>query len=390
MTRPWRLFERGDDSHWGRWWWTTDRWLLGATVVLIAAGVVLQFGTSPAAAIRMRAAEASPYYFAIRQCVFATLGLGVVIGVSSLGPSGVRRLAFGVYVVTILLMMALPIMGHHSNGAARWVGFGAVKVQPSEFMKPALLVLVAWMCAEARTGEIPGRRIAFGLYLLAAVLLVMEPDYGQTVLITASFGAAFWVAGMPLAWILGLGAASVVGLGVAYNRVAYVHARVTDFLYPHVSEGLDQVQRAARAIAAGGALGRGPAEGTRKALIPDMHTDFAYSAAAEDYGLAFSLILIALFAALVIRGLYRATKVAGPFEQVAATSLFAMVGLQAFINMMVNLGLAPPKGMTLPFISYGGSSILSMCLTLGMALALSRRPSHSPVRPDADREGALG
>jgi len=363
-------FARTDSSRWAQWWWTTDHLLLGATAALITLGVLLQFGTSPAAASRL--GIASPFYFALRQCAFAGLGVVIVLAVSVLKPRGVRRVAFFVYLVAIVAMMALPFLGHNAKGATRWVEFGGFALQPSEFMKPALVVLVAWMFAEARKGEIPGVMIAFGLYAVAVVLLLMEPDIGQTALITAAFGAAFWVAGMPLAWILGMGGTAMVGLVSTYFIFPHVHARMAVFLDPKPTEP-GQVQRAAEAIAAGRAFGRGPGEGIMKVQIPDMHTDFAYSAAAEEYGLWLSLLLISLFALLVIRGLYRAMKIAKPFEQVAAAGLFAMVGMQAFINIVVNLGLAPTKGMTLPFISYGGSSMLAMSLTMGMALALTRR-----------------
>ncbi len=363
-------FARTDTSRWALWWWTTDRWLLGATGVLILLGVILQFGTSPAAAARLNIPW--PFHFAVRQCVFAVLGVGVVLATSVLDPKGVRRVAFVVYAIAILAMLALPILGHNAKGATRWVEFGGFALQPSEFMKPALLVLVAWMFAEAQKGEIPGVSIAFCLYGAAVALLLLEPDIGQTALITASFGAAFWVAGVPIGWIVGMGATAIVGLGTTPWIFPHVATRLHVFMDPKPTEP-GQVQRAAQAIAAGRGFGRGPGEGIMKGQIPDMHTDFAYSAAAEEYGLWLSLLLIALFAVLVIRGLYRAMRISDPFEQIAAAGLFAMVGMQAFINIVVNLGLAPTKGMTLPFISYGGSSMLAMSLTMGMALALTRR-----------------
>jgi cell division protein FtsW len=388
MNRPWRLFDRDDESRWARWWWTTDRGLLGATALLIAVGVVLQFGTSPAASRLLH--HASPFYFAIRQAAFAAAGAMVVVAISSLGPVGVRRVAAVIYAIAILAMLALPLLGHHAKGATRWVEFDGVALQPSEFMKPALVVLAAWMFAEAKRGEVPGRLIAFGLYALAVIPLVMEPDVGQTILVTAAFAAAFWIAGMPLAWTMLLGALAAGGLGAVYFVFPHVHDRVAHFLNPPPASEPGQVQRAAAAIADGGLLGRGPGEGVLKAKIPDMHTDFAYSAAAEEYGLLLSLAIIALFGFLVIRGLQKAMKTADGFEQVAAAGLFAMIGMQVFINVVVNLGLAPTKGMTLPFISYGGSSMLAMSLTAGMALALTRRPSARTSTADQDGEGYFG
>jgi cell division protein FtsW len=377
---PWA---RTDTSRWAQWWWTTDRWLLGATGALILLGVLLQFGTSPAAAARLGIAW--PFHFAVRQCIFAAIGVVIVLATSLLRPKGVRRVAFVVYLAALLAMIALPFLGHNAKGATRWVEFAGFALQPSEFMKPALLVLVAWMFAEAQKGEVPGVSIAFCLYAAAVVLLLMEPDIGQTALITAAFGAAFWVAGVPISWIMGMGATAIVGLGSTYWIFPHVSKRLNLFMDAKPTEP-GQVERAAQAIAAGGGFGRGPGEGVMKVQIPDMHTDFAYSAAAEEYGLWLSLLMISLFALLVIRGLYRAMKISDPFEQVAAAGLFAIVGMQAFINIIVNLGLAPTKGMTLPFISYGGSSMLAMSLTMGMALALTRRQSSAYMPADGPGE----
>ena len=364
-------FARSDRSRLGLWWWTTDHWLLGATVVLIGLGVLLQFGTSPAAAERLGIAW--PFHFAVRQCIFAAGGLTILLAASMLSPRGVRRTAFFIYLVAIAAMLALPFLGHAAKGATRWVEISGFTLQPSEFMKPALIVLVAWMFAEGRKGEgVPGASIAFALYGVAVALLLVEPDIGQTLLITVAFGAAFWMAGVPIGWIVVMGSVAVVGLGSTYFLFQHVATRVHGF-FSHEKTDTQQVDRAAEAIANGGAFGRGPGEGVMKLHIPDMHTDFAYSADAEEYGLWLSLVLIALFILLVIRGLYKAMKLTDPFEQVAAAGLFVLVGMQAFINVAVNLDLVPTKGMTLPFISYGGSSMLAMGLTLGLALALTRR-----------------
>jgi cell division protein FtsW len=366
-------FSRSDQSRLGVWWWTTDHWLLGATLALIGLGVLLQFGTSPAAAHRMNIPW--PYHFSVRQCIFAAVATVILIGVSMLSPRGVRRVAFFVYIVSIAAMAILPLMGHAAKGATRWVEISGFTLQPSEFMKPALVVLIAWMFSEGqKRNGVPGVTIAFILYAIAVGLLLIEPDIGQTVLVTAAFGAAFWMAGLPMVWIAILGGLAVCGLGSTYFLFQHVATRVDGFI-SHDGGDTQQVHRAAEAIAAGGAFGKGPGEGVMKLLIPDMHTDFAYSAAAEEYGLWMSLALIALFTLLVVRGLLRAMKLNDSFEQVAAAGLFVLVGMQAFINIAVNLDLIPTKGMTLPFISYGGSSTLAMGLTLGLALALtSKRP----------------
>ncbi len=326
--RAHHAFARSDRSPIGVWWWTVDRWMLGVVALLIAVGVAMSFASSPAAAARMNVGD--PFHFAVRQ-------------------------------------------GHNAKGATRWLEFGGFTLQPSEFMKPALIILVAWMFSEGQKGQgVPGVSIAFVLYFVSIGLLLIQPDIGQTVLITVAFGAAFWMAGVPLSWVMLLGGAAVAGLSSTYFLFPHVASRVDRFLSPDRAD-THQVDRAAEAIAAGRLIGRGPGEGVLKRAIPDAHTDFIYSVAAEEYGLIFSLLLISLFAFIVVRGLYKSMKLNDPFEQVAAAGLFVLVGQQAFINVAVNLDLIPTKGMTLPFISYGGSSMLAMGLTLGMALALTRR-----------------
>jgi cell division protein FtsW len=364
-------FKRSDRSPIGVWWWTVDRWMLGVIAILIAVGVVLAFAASPAAAARMNVGD--PFHFAVRQCVFAAGAVAILISVSMLDVKGIRRSAFFIWLAAIAIMVALPFMGHNAKGATRWLEFGGFSLQPSEFMKPALAVLVAWMFSEGQKGKgVPGVSIAFGLYFLSIGLLLIQPDVGQTVLITIAFGAAFWMAGVPLSWVMVLGGLAVGGLSSTYFLLPHVHSRVEKFISPDSSD-THQVDAAAMAQAAGGLFGRGPGEGIMKRHVPDLHTDFIYSVGAEEFGLVFSLLLIALFAFVVIRGLYRSMKLSDPFEQVAAAALFVLVGQQAFINVAVNLDMIPTKGMTLPFISYGGSSMLAMGLTLGMALALTRR-----------------
>ena len=374
-----QAFARSDRTRIGVWWWTMDRWLLGAVAVLMVLGVTMSFAASPAAAARMNIGD--PFHFALRQCVFAAAGAAILIGASLLDDRGVRRAAFFIYLTAIVIMLALPFIGYSAKGATRWLDLGGFSLQPSEFMKPALIVLVAWMFAEAQKGQgVPGVTIAFALYGISVALLLIQPDVGQTILISVAFGAAFWMAGVPISWVMGLGVFTAGGLMSTYFLFPHVASRVDRFINPEAAD-THQVDRAAEAIAAAGLFGRGPGEGVMKRHVPDLHTDFIYSVAAEEYGLIFSLILIGLFAFLVIRGLHRALKLSDPFQQVAAAGLFVLVGEQVLINVAVNLNLIPTKGMTLPFISYGGSSMLAICLTLGLALALTRR------RPGAYAQG---
>ena len=348
-------FTRTDSSAPSVWWWTADHWLFGATVLLILTGVVLSFTSSPAEAARLHVAD--PFHFAIRQSLFGVGALVMVVGVSMLSAKGVRRAAVLVYLATIVMMMALPLIGHSAKGAARWIEFQGFTIQPSEFMKPALIVLCGWMFAEGQKGEgVPGVSIAFALYAIAVTLLLIEPDVGQTILVTIAFGAAFFMAGVPLRWILGMGGAALAGSIGMYFAFQHVANRVHIFLHKDGQEGGHQVDKALEAIANGGLFGRGPGEGVMKRHVPDGFTDFIYALAAEEYGLVFSLALISVLAFLVVRGLYKAMKLTDSYEQVAAAALFVLVGQQAFINIAVNLNMIPTKGMTLPFISYGGGS----------------------------------
>ena len=380
MSQP-HAFTRSDRSRMGVWWWTVDHWLLGATALLIIAGVVLSFTSSPAEAARLHIAD--PFHFAVRQSLFGAGAAAVVVAVSMLSARGVRRAAVIIYGLTILMMAVLPIVGHSAKGAARWIEFSGFSLQPSEFMKPALIVLCGWMFAEGQKGEgVPGVSIAFALYGIAVCLLLIEPDVGQTVLITIAFGAAFFMAGVPIRWILGMGGVALAGAVAIYFSFQHVAMRVHLFLNKDGSDG-HQVDKALDAIRAGGLFGRGPGEGVMKRQVPDGFTDFIYALAAEEYGLVFSLALIAVIAVLVVRGLYKAMRLSDAYEQVAAAGLFVLVGQQAFINIAVNPKLSPTQGMTLPFISYGGSSVLAMGLTLGMAMALTRRRpgayAHAPT-----------
>jgi cell division protein FtsW len=381
-------FARSDRSALGMWWWTVDRWMLGVTAVLIAIGVALSFASSPAAAMRMNIGD--PFHFAVRQCVFGAGAVVILLSVSMLEVKTLRRAAFVIWLAAIAVMIALPLFGHNAKGATRWLEIGGFTLQPSEFMKPALVILVAWMFAEGQKGQgVPGVSIAFLLYGISIALLLIQPDVGQSVLITVAFGAAFWMAGVPISWVMLLGGVAVAGLSSTYFLFPHVAARVHKFVSPD-SADTHQVDRAAEAIRAGALLGRGPGEGVMKRHVPDLHTDFIYSVGAEEYGLVFSLLLISLFALLVARGLYRAMKLNDPFEQVAAAGLFVLVGQQACINVAVNLNMIPTKGMTLPFISYGGSSMLAMGLTLGMALALTRRrPGAYSPGEGLSKSGAL-
>lgn len=383
-------FSRNDPSPVAQWFWTVDRGLLGAALALIATGVALSFASSPAA-IGADESITDPFHYSWRMLVWAGGGTVLMLLTSLLSPRGVRRIAVLALLGAIAIMAVLPLIGAEVKGAARWINFGPFSLQPSEFAKPSLIVFAAWMFAEAQKGEgVPGVSIAVTAWFVTAVLLLIQPDIGQTLLITTTFVAVFFLAGVPLRWMAAIGAAGMAGMVSIYFLFEHVRDRVGKFLSPGV-EDTHQIDRASEAIRAGGLVGRGVGEGVMKRHVPDLHTDFIYSVGAEEFGLALSLVMIGLYAFIVLRGMARALRLTDPFEQTAAAGLFILIGLQASINIAVNLNLIPTKGMTLPFISYGGSSMLAMGLTMGFALALTRRRAgaYEPGAGLIDRQRIL-
>jgi len=310
------------------------------------------------------------------------MGLVIMLTTSLLSPRGVRRIAVLALLGAIVVMAALPFIGNEVKGAARWINLGPFSLQPSEFAKPALIVFAAWMFAEAQKAQgVPGVSIAFGAWGLTVGLLLIQPDIGQTLLVTTTFMAVFFMAGVPLKWVMGLAAAGAAGVVGLFFTFSHMRDRLSRFGSDDAGATY-QIDRASEAIRAGGLVGRGIGEGVMKRFVPDLHTDYIYSVGAEEFGLVLSLLMIGLYAFIVLRGLRKALKLNDSFEQTAAAGLFMLVGLQACINIAVNLNLIPTKGMTLPFISYGGSSMLAMGLTMGFALSLTRR------RPGAYEPGA--
>ncbi len=365
-------FSRNDQSPIAKWFWTVDRGLLAAALTLIGLGVALSFASSPAAILADESIS-DPFHYSWRMIVWASGGTAAMLVISLLSPRGVRRIALLALLGAIVVMAALPFIGNEVKGAARWINLGPFSLQPSEFAKPGLIVFAAWMFSEAQKGQgVPGVSIAFGAWALTVGLLLIQPDIGQTLLITTTFMAVFFMAGVPLKWVAALAAAGMAGIVGLYFAFSHMRDRLSRFLSPETTD-THQIDRASEAIRAGGLVGRGVGEGVMKRSVPDLHTDFIYSVGAEEFGLVLSLAMIALYAFIVVRGMRRAMKLTDPFEQTAAAGLFMLIGLQACINIAVNLNLIPTKGMTLPFISYGGSSMLAMGLTMGLALALTRR-----------------
>ena len=374
-------FSRNDKGPVANWFWTVDRGLLAAALTLMGLGVALSFASSPAAILADQSIS-DPFHYSWRMIVWASGGLVLMLTTSLLSPRGVRRIAVLALLGAIVVMAALPFVGNEVKGAARWINLGPFSLQPSEFAKPSLIVFAAWMFSEAQKGQgVPGVSIAFGFWALTVGLLLIQPDIGQTLLITTTFMAVFFMAGVPLKWVAALAAAGAGGVVGLYFAFSHMRDRLSRFFSPETTD-THQIDRASEAIRAGGLVGRGVGEGVMKRSVPDLHTDFIYSVGAEEFGLVLSLTMIGLYAFIVVRGMRKAMKLNDSFEQTAAAGLFMLIGLQASINVAVNLNLIPTKGMTLPFISYGGSSMMAMGLTMGFALALTRR------RPGAYEPGA--
>ncbi|MGN6582611.1 MAG: putative lipid II flippase FtsW [Rhizobiaceae bacterium] len=362
------MVSRLDRGPVANWWWTIDRWFLAAFLTLMVLGVVLSFAASPAVAERI---GLEPYHFVTRQILFMIPALGALIAVSFLDDRQVRRLAFVMLLGSLVLMLAALYFGMEVKGARRWVTIMGVSIQPSEFMKPAFVIVCAWLFAEhARQPDIPGNLFAIILLGIVLALLVAQPDLGQSTLVLMTWGIMFFMAGLPWVWIAALGVFGVGGAIIAYNVFAHVAARIDRFT---TGEGdTFQVDMGREALIGGGWFGKGPGEGTIKRILPDSHTDFVFAVAGEEFGLIFCMAIMVIFAFVVLRGLNIALKEHDDFTRYAIAGLVTQFGLQSIINMGVNLQLMPAKGMTLPFISYGGSSLVAMAIGMGMVLALTR------------------
>ena len=364
------MVSRAERSAFGDWWWTVDRLLLAGLAILMLAGLVFLMAGGPPVAERL---GLSTFHFVNRQVMFLVPALAIMIPVSFLSLRHIRRLALLVYAVAMVLILLAFQYGPEIKGAHRWIMIGPLGLQPSEFMKPAFVVLSAWAFSEgARRKDVPGTLLAFLLLPATIIPLILQPDFGQTMLVTIVWCGLFFIAGLHWFWVLGLGGAGLVGIVAAYEFLPHVRARIERFMDKSSGDTF-QVDTAMESFSRGGWLGRGPGEGTVKRILPDAHTDFIFAVTAEEFGIVVCIVLLLVFAFIVLRGLSLARRSEDTFCRLAATGLIFMFGLQACINMMVNVHLMPAKGMTLPFISYGGSSLLSLALGMGFLIALTRR-----------------
>ena len=339
--------KRTDTSLLGRWWWTVDRWMLMAIVAIAAIGALLTLAASPAVAERI---GFDTYYFVRRQFFFLPVSLIVMVLVSLMTPRGILRLAVGCGGVAFLGMIATLFVGEEIKGASRWIYIAGFSLQPSEFVKPTFAVIAAWLFAESRENSSSlGNKLATALFMAIVVLLLLQPDVGMTSVVAAIWGIEFFLAG-------------------------HVQARVDRFLDPSSGEGY-QVTRALEAFRTGGLFGRGPGEGRVKEVLPDAHADFIFAVAGEEFGLIACLVMICLFASIVLRGFSLVLREKDLFIMLASSGLIVQFGLQVIINLASTLNMIPPKGMTLPFVSYGGSSTFALAIGMGMLLALTRKRS---------------
>ena len=353
-----------------RWWRTVDRWTLSCVLALFGIGLLLGLAASPPLASKN---GFEPFHYVQRQAFFGSIAMIVLFVTSMMSPTLVRRLAVIGFVVAFIALMGLPFFGtDFGKGAVRWYSLGFASLQPSEFLKPGFIVLAAWfMAASQEVGGPPGKTYSLMLTLAIVLFLAMQPDFGQAALVLFGWGVMYFVAGAPILLLVGLAGIVIFGGTLAYSNSEHFARRIDGFLTPEV-DPTTQMGYATNAIREGGFFGVGVGEGQVKWSLPDAHTDFIIAVAAEEYGLICVLVVITLYSIVVVRSLMRLMKERDPFIRLAGCGLACIVGVQAMINMGVAVRLLPAKGMTLPFISYGGSSVIASGIAVGMLLAFTR------------------
>ena len=374
------MVSRAERSALANWWWTIDRWILAAVGALMVLGLVLTMAGSPPVAERL---GLSAFHFVHRQVLYLIPSVAVLVAASFLSPRQVRRVALFVFLVSITLILVALLYGHEIKGSRRWI-FG---IQPSEFLKPAFVILVAWAFSEAgKRRDVPANLLAILLLGVTIVPLILQPDFGQTMLVSLVWMALLFMAGLHWLWVAGLGGAGFGGALLAYKLVPHVRARVLKFIDPGAGGGIAdtfQVDTALDCFLSGGWFGKGPGEGTVKRILPDAHTDFIFAVTGEEFGVLACVLIASIFAFIVLRGLFMAARNEDPFCRFAAAGLVMLFGIQSAINMAVNINLIPAKGMTLPFISYGGSSLISLALAIGFLIAVLRKRPGAAILTDA-------
>ncbi|KKC35682.1 cell division protein FtsW [Devosia epidermidihirudinis] len=364
------MFSRAEKTPLAEWWWSIDRELLGALILLLTCGMVLSFAASPPVAERI---GLSPWFFIIRHAIFCLLALPVLLITSLLNHRHARIAALVTLVVSVLLLWATLRFGTEVKGARRWVTLAGQSIQPSEFVKPAFAVLAAWLFSESMIHRnVPGKIFATLIMFAIVGALLLQPDIGQTALVVATWASLLFLSGISWFIIFGLAGAAGVLLFGAYMFFPHVSRRIDTFLNPDGGGNTYQIDRALQSLQEGGWFGRGPGESIAKKLIPDAHADYVFSAAAGEFGILFCIVLVALIGFIVVRAMMGAQRQTSLFARLAASTLAIQFAMQSGINLAVNLNLIPPKGMTLPFVSYGGTSMIAIAFGMGLMLALTR------------------
>ncbi|MEO8757931.1 MAG: putative peptidoglycan glycosyltransferase FtsW [Devosia sp.] len=365
------MFARDRKTPIAEWWWTIDKQLLSALILLMAVGMVLSFAASPPVAERL---GLSPWHFIIRHAMFDMLALPVLVGVSFLTHRQARFAALVVLCISVVLLWLTLKLGIEVKGAKRWVSFAGNTIQPSEFVKPAYAVVAAWLFSESMQQKgMPARIIATAIMLVIVSGLLLQPDIGQSSLMLATWAGLLFLSGLSWFLIVGLFGAGVGGLFAAYYVFPHFAKRIDAFINPDGGGNTYQVDKALNSLLEGGWFGRGPGESMAKKVIPDAHADYVFSAAAGEFGILFCLCLVALIVFIVLRAFRGAQQQSTLYARLAVSTLAIQFGLQCAINLAVNLNLIPPKGMTLPFVSYGGTSTIAIAFGMGLMLALTRK-----------------
>lgn len=361
---------RTDKSLIGQWWWTVDRLLLSAGVVLILSGIVLVAAASPAVAERI---GLDPYHFVYRHLFFLVPALGGLLGVSILSPRGIWRVASLCLLLFAFLTALTPLVGVEIKGAHRWIHLFGLSIQPSEFLKPAFAVTAAWLIARQNQNPgFPGLQAATAVFVVLLALLLAQPDLGMSVVLSAIWAVEIFLSGLSLFWVIGLAVGGATALTAAYFWFPHVASRIDRFLDPAAGDNY-QVEQSLQAFGQGGLFGTGPGHGEIKLRLPDAHADFIFAVAGEELGLIAALLLVGVFIFILLRGTARAGASGNLFAYLATAGLLTQFTLQGLIHMGSSLNLLPAKGMTLPFISYGGSSMIALGLGFGMILGLTRK-----------------
>jgi cell division protein FtsW len=358
------------------WWWTVDRGMLATVFLLMGLGIALVMTASPAVATRL---DVNAMHFAFRHILVLIPSALMMIGLSLMTPRMIWRVATCVLFLGMIAMVLVLFTGMEIKGAQRWINLPGFSLQPSEFVKPAFAVFAAWLMArQVEQPKFPGYGLAIGVYAVIATLLMMQPDLGMTFVLTFIIGTQLVLVGVPLRYLFGLVGLAMFGILIAYSSFDHVHSRINRFLDPSSGDTY-QIEKSIEAFENGGLTGQGPGQGTVKLTIPDAHADFIFSVGAEEFGFFFVPVLLAMYGFILWRGFQHMMNTQDMFTILACGGLLVMFGLQAFVHMGSAMNILPTKGMTLPFISYGGSSLLSMGFAFGIILALTRRSGKSSI-----------